>query len=261
MLEPVVLNSEGIGQVFAEGVQSTTVFSDVSLRVRRGEFCLLMGVSGSGKSTLLAILSGLLRPTSGQVSVLGSDLWRLTEPEREEFRRKHFGFVFQGHNLFPALTAREQLEIVLRWGEGMPAAVARTRSDQVLAALGLAHRADRRPTELSGGEKQRVAIGRALVKRPAFCFADEPTRALDSKNADLVVRLFRETARRLRSTVLVITHDERMIPHVDRVFAIRDGRLHEWSRTAPAPAALRVRSCVDRSPLAPQVDQPCSEST
>lgn len=239
-MESVVLAAEGIGQVFADGMQSVTVLADVALAARRGEFCLLMGVSGSGKSTLLAILSGLLQPTSGRVSILGTDLWRQTDVQREEFRRKHFGFVFQGHNLFPALTARQQLEIVLRWGEGAKPREARDRSDGVLDSLGLAHRAGRRPAELSGGERQRVAIGRALVKRPEFCFADEPTSALDSKNAEMVVRMFRETARELRSTVLVITHDDRMIPHADRVFVLHDSRLSE--RTGPQ-RAVRTVSC------------------
>src|SRR5439155_20386833 len=142
-----------------------------------GEIVLLMGPSGSGKSTLLAILSGLLRPDSGQVQALNQYLWTMSDKQRERFRLEHFGFIFQGYNLFAALTARQQLEMVVRWGEGASAREARRRAEEMLALLGLARKAHLRPAELSGGEKQRVAIGRALIKNPNFCFADEPTSA------------------------------------------------------------------------------------
>src|SRR4029077_9188408 len=133
------------------------------LELYQGQSSLLMGPSGSGKSTLLSVVSGLLRPDAGQVSVLGKDLWSLTDRARERFRLQHFGFIFQGYNLFPALTARQQLEMVLRWGEGLGRREARQRSDEMLALLGLSKKAHLRPAELSGGEKQRVAIGRALI--------------------------------------------------------------------------------------------------
>ena len=145
---------------------------------------LLMGPSGSGKSTLLAVLSGLLHPDTGQVTALGQDLWAMTDKERERFRLEHCGFIFQGYNLFAALTARQQLEMVLRWGESASARDARRRADDMLELLGLAKKGNLRPAELSGGEKQRVAIGRALIKNPKFCFADEPTSALDWNTAN-----------------------------------------------------------------------------
>src|SRR5438094_4763934 len=126
----------------------------------------LIAPSGSGKLTLLAVLSGLLQPDSGQVVTLGKDLWQLSEPEREEFRLRHCGFTFQGYNLFPALTARQQLEIVLTLGDGVGAGHARRRAEQMLAVLGLTDKAHLRPGQLSGGEKQRVAVGRALIKSP-----------------------------------------------------------------------------------------------
>src|SRR5437588_7301817 len=134
-----------------------------------------MGPSGSGKSTLLAVLSGLLRPDGGRVISLGTDLWGLPVREQEAFRLRHCGFIFQGYNLFPALTARQQLEMVLRWGSGTTPTEARDRADATLAMLGMSKKADLRPIQLSGGEKQRVAIGRALIKEPEFLFADEPT--------------------------------------------------------------------------------------
>src|SRR5204862_6688559 len=162
---------------FGTGEMRTEALRDVGIDLYPGQLALLMGPSGSGKSTLLAILSGLLRPDSGQVLTLGQDLWHLTDQERERFRLKNCGFVFQGYNLFPALTARQQLEMVLRWGQGASAREARARSDEMLALLGLARKAHLRPAEMSGGEKQRGAIGRARMKGPDLRFADHPTRA------------------------------------------------------------------------------------
>jgi putative ABC transport system ATP-binding protein len=223
--------SHGVGQ----GELRVTALQDVGLELHRGELCLLMGPSGSGKSTLLAVLSGLLRPNAGRVWVLGEDLWALDERRQEQFRQRHFGFIFQGYNLFPALTARQQLEIVLRWGEGVPAGEARQRAKDVLGLLGLAAKGHLRPAQLSGGEKQRVAIGRALVKEPAFCFADEPTSALDWSHGQEVVRLLRAAARDRGACVLVVSHDHRLLPFADRVFHLQDGRLREEARAAVLP--------------------------
>jgi putative ABC transport system ATP-binding protein len=207
----------------------TWALREVSLEVGRGEFVLFMGPSGSGKSTLLAALSGLIRPDLGQVRILGQDLWAMTEVEQEQFRLKHFGFIFQGYNLFPALSACQQLELVLRWGEGKSAGQARKESEQMLARLGLARKAHLRPVQLSGGEKQRVAIGRALVKRPTLCFADEPTSALDWAHGREVVEMLREAADDFGTTVVAVTHDARLVPYADRVFHLEDGRLSEQS--------------------------------
>jgi putative ABC transport system ATP-binding protein len=137
---------------FGAGEATVQVLRDVSLELDHGQVVLLMGPSGSGKSTLLAVLSGLLRPDSGGVSVLGEDLWRLSERARERFRLRHFGFVFQGFNLFPALTASEQLEMVVRWGEGATRRAARRRVGAMLDQLGLTRRAGLRADQLSGGE-------------------------------------------------------------------------------------------------------------
>jgi putative ABC transport system ATP-binding protein len=186
-----------------------------------------MGPSGSGKSTLLAILSGLLAPTSGRVLALGTDLGQLSPRARERFRLRHYGFIFQGYNLFPALTAREQLEIVLRWGAGVSARVARQRAVAMLVLLGLGAKTSLRPAQLSGGEKQRVAIGRALIKDPTFCFADEPTSALDWSHGEQVIELLSTAAHERGASILIVTHDTRIIPYADRLFHLEDGRLHE----------------------------------
>src|SRR5579883_2109677 len=216
-----------LSRSFGQGEMKTTVLHDVSIELYSGQITLLMGPSGSGKSTLLAVLSGLLRPDSGTVMALGHDLWALSDLERERFRLRHCGFIFQGYNLFNALTARQQLEMVVRWGEGAPAREARRRADEMLSLLGLAKRAHLRPMELSGGEKQRVAIGRALIKEPSFCFADEPTSALDWKHGEQVIELLRMAAHDRGATILVVAHDSRIVPHVDRVFHLEDGCLRE----------------------------------
>jgi putative ABC transport system ATP-binding protein len=228
------LRARRLTRSFGVGETRTTALRSVSLDLRAGELALLMGPSGSGKSTLLAALSGLLRPDGGKVWALGEDLWDLSEPEQERFRLAHCGFVFQGYNLFPALTARQQLEMVLRWGEGIPAREARRQAEEMLDLLGLARKADLRPAELSGGEKQRVAIGRALIKQPAFCFADEPTSALDWHHGEQVVELLRAAAHERGATILAVSHDARLIPYADRVFHMDDGRLREQGCTEPA---------------------------
>src|SRR5205807_2036393 len=229
--ERPTLRATGLTRTFGKGDVATIALQNVSLDLYSGEFAMLMGPSGSGKSTLLAALSGLLRPDIGQVQVMGKDLWHMTDREREAFRLQYFGFIFQGYNLFPALTARQQLEMVLRWGEGLAARAARRRTDEMLALLGLSKKANLRPIQLSGGEKQRVAIGRALIKEPAFCFADEPTSALDWAHGEQVIELLRHAARERGTTVLVVAHDSRIVPFVDRVLHLEDGVLAE-----PEPA-------------------------
>ena len=217
----------GLTRSFGTGDMKMYALRNVTLELYPGQIALLMGPSGSGKSTLLAVLSGLLHPDSGRVLAQDKDLWGMSERQREALRLQYFGFIFQGYNLFSSLTAREQLEMVLRWGNGTSAAEARERADDVLAMLGMSKKADLRPLQLSGGEKQRVAIGRALIKDPAFVFADEPTAALDWKHGQHVIELLRAAAHDQGSTILVVAHDSRIIPFVDRVFQLEDGILDE----------------------------------
>ena len=221
------LKAWGLTKTFGTGDVMTTALRDVSIELYPGQLALLMGPSGSGKSTLLAALSGLLRPDAGRVLSLDHDVWAMSEKQREQFRRKYCGFIFQGYNLFPALTARQQLEMVLRWGNGLGYREARERTDTMLGLLGLSKKASLRPNQLSGGEKQRVAIGRALIKEPSFVFADEPTAALDWKHGEQVIDLLRVAAHDAGATILVVAHDSRLIPHADRVFHLDDGFLVE----------------------------------
>jgi putative ABC transport system ATP-binding protein len=220
----ITITARNLTRSFGSGEERTFAVQEASLELRAGEMALLMGPSGSGKTTLLAMLSGLLRPDKGQVVALGRDLWRLSDQERERFRLRHCGFIFQGANLMPALNARDHLEMVLRWGARMPWPEAQRKATEMLALLGLAHKATLLPEHLSGGEKQRVAIGRALIKQPDLFFADEPTSALDWEHGKHVVELLRDTAHN-GATVVMVTHDYRILPYADRVYRLEDGRL------------------------------------
>jgi putative ABC transport system ATP-binding protein len=223
-LEPDLV-ARHLHRSFRTADESVPVLSDVSLELNSGEVVLVMGPSGSGKSTLLALLSGLLRPDQGEVKVLGEDLWRMNEAARERLRRRWFGFVFQGFNLFPTLTASEQLEMVLRWSEGTSRLEARRRVAAMLEQLGLGRRAHLRADRLSGGEKQRVAVARALLKSPRFCFADEPTAALDWAHGEQIIQLLHSAAHDHRTVLFLVGHDARLVPYANRVLYLSDGHL------------------------------------
>lgn len=220
-------------KTYGDGATQRTTLHEVSLDLYPGQLALLMGPSGSGKSTLLAVLSGLLQPNSGQVVADEDghlrDVWNMSDKEREEYRRRNTGFIFQGYNLFPALTARQQLEIVLKWGSGSSNGDARRRADEMLDRLGLEKNKHKKPAYLSGGEKQRVAIGRALVKNPNFVFADEPTSALDWENGQRVIELLRDAAHERGASILVVSHDHRILPFVDVYYHLEDGYLERRS--------------------------------
>jgi putative ABC transport system ATP-binding protein len=237
-VEPTLIGRH-LRRTFGSGEAEAIALNDVSLALYPGHINLLMGPSGSGKSTLLAALSGLLHPSAGKVIALGQDLWSMSDQQREHFRLKHCGFIFQGYNLFTALNARQQLEMVIQWGEGVSGREARRRAEQMLSILGLGNKMHLRPSEMSGGEKQRVAIGRALIKEPDFCFADEPTSALDWAHGEHIVELLRNAAHERGSTILIVAHDARIIPYADRVFHIEDGVLRESDDAASDPDLQR----------------------
>lgn len=229
----VTLVARDIVCSFGTGELRTFALREVSYDLAAGQIGLLIGPSGSGKSTLVAVLSGLHRPDSGTVTALGNDIWRLSDTEREEFRRQQCGFVFQGYNLFPALTALQQLEMVLEWGSRIRGADARKLATETLGRLGLSDKLRLRPQQLSGGEKQRVAIGRALVKNPALIFADEPTAALDWHHGEEVVRMLREAAHERGATVVVVSHDPRMARYADTVQHLEDGVITDVDHQSP----------------------------
>ncbi len=243
------LEARNLVKGFGQGETRSLAVQGVSLPLHRGELALLMGPSGSGKSTLLALISGLLRPDSGKVVALNEDLWDRSQVDLEHFRLRYCSYIFQGCNLFPALTARQQLELVLRWGEGVSSSEARSRAREMLRQLGLEKKGHLRPAQLSGGEKQRVAIARALVKQPRLLFADEPTSALDWENGQCVIELLYKAAHDRGAMVLVVSHDPRLKAYADRVYHMEDGRLisgelspqgsHDEPRLLPLSASSR----------------------
>ena len=210
--------------IYGEGHLRIDALLPTTLSLRPGELAMITGPSGSGKSTLLAILSGLLTPDEGVVMALGQHLESLSPNQRDRFRLANAGFIFQGFHLLPAMTASQQVEIVLRQ-QGVGAAEARSRAAAALDAVGLSRRLRNLPGEMSGGEKQRVAIARAMAKRPTLIFADEPTSALDSENGRQVAKLLREEAHASGATVVCVTHDPRLADLADRVLRMEDGRL------------------------------------
>lgn len=221
---PPALVAQNIAKSFVSGRLTTPVLNSLSVSIDAGELTLISGPSGCGKSTLLSILSGLQTPDAGHITALSESLQAMGTHRREAFRLHHTGFVFQGFNLFPALTAREQVRLPLQYLDLSPQEIDR-RTDESLAEVGIAHRHHLRPAELSGGEKQRVAIARALAKWPALLFADEPTSALDAANGQVIIDLLHRIARDHGTTVLCVSHDPRLTSHADRVLTMEDGRI------------------------------------
>jgi putative ABC transport system ATP-binding protein len=216
---------------YTSGKLRAEILRGLSLDVDAAQLTLIAGPSGCGKSTLLSILSGLQRPDSGSVIALGEDLWRGDRHALDRFRLQHTGFVFQGFNLFPALTALEQVMLPLGYmGVSDPAAKDRGRA--ALDEVGLSGHMHLLPAELSGGEKQRVAIARALVKQPQLLFADEPTSALDAANGQIVIDILRRIAHEHDTTVLCVSHDPRLVTYADRVLHMEDGAILSDRRIA-----------------------------
>ncbi|HEY0926969.1 ABC transporter ATP-binding protein [Brevundimonas sp.] len=232
------IEAKGLVKRFKSGKSFVEVLKGVDFDARHGDLTMVMGPSGSGKSTLIAALSGLLRPEQGRVDTLDvDDLWSFSAGRIDRFRLEHCGFIFQGFNLFPALTALQQVEVVLKF-QGLSPADAKKRAQLALEEVGLGHRLHQRPTALSGGEKQRVAIARALAKDPQILFADEPTSALDGENGQVVIRLLRRAATEHGAAVICVTHDPRLEAWADRVIHIEDGVIISDERRTPNPDAV-----------------------
>jgi len=198
--------------------------NDVNLEIPEGEFVVVMGPSGSGKSTLLFAVGGLLAPTKGDVLVRGKDIYRLYRKERAKFIRDNVGFIFQSFELLPYLTALENVAVVLYLSD-IPLSEHYTMAEEALERVGLSGRALHKPSQLSGGEQQRVAVARAIVKKPPILLADEPTGNLDQKTGDEIVKLLLELSRKERLTTILVTHDLGKAKLADRRFLMIDGRL------------------------------------
>ncbi|HTJ45283.1 MAG TPA: ABC transporter ATP-binding protein [Kofleriaceae bacterium] len=227
-----MIGAWGVNMTYGKGALATPVLHDVSLTIDPGQLVLLTGPSGSGKTTLVSILAGLIRPTAGTVDVCGRRITAMTEGEIARVRRAHVGFVFQTDNLFPALTAIDNVAEVLAL-RGMSRVLARVRANDALVAVGLAERLDHRPGELSGGQRQRVSVARALAGAPSLLIGDEITSALDGTTALQIMHLVR-TYITAHTAALIVTHDHRLERFADRIIAMEDGRIvsdtrREWS--------------------------------
>ena len=225
-----VIALQEVCKVYGQNETAVRAVDRVNLTVQQGELVLILGPSGAGKTTLLSLIGGLLQPTSGSIQVAGTDLHTLSEAALAFFRLRQIGFVFQSFQLFPALTARENVEIPLRLS-GVSINVARQRAEELLLHFGLGKRSHHRPQALSGGEMQRVALARALALEPPLVIADEPTGSLDSRNGEEVVRLLRQLVDEEQRTVLVASHDQRIVQVASRVLRCEDGQLTEVATT------------------------------
>jgi putative ABC transport system ATP-binding protein len=217
-----IVETENLTRIFGSGAAQVIALDHVSLHVNNGEFVAVMGPSGCGKSTLLHLIGGLDRPTEGSVKIEGQDLSDLNDDELTDLRRKRIGFIFQFFNLIPTLDALDNTALPLVLGGTKPAD-AQERAAEWLKRFNVMERSSHRPEELSGGERQRVAIARALVTEPSLILADEPTGNLDSSAATDFTSLLRETVDRWGRSILLVTHDDRISSHADRLLQMSDG--------------------------------------
>jgi putative ABC transport system ATP-binding protein len=221
---PTLLRLERVSKNYGSGESAVCAVQNVSLDLESRKFFMLMGPSGSGKTTLLMVMGCLLKPSSGSVYVFGREVSVLDETQLPRVRREKIGFVFQGFNLFPALTALENVEAALNL-KGVLGERARAEAAELLSCLGLERRLDHLPEDLSGGEKQRVAVARALAGNPSIILADEPTGMLDSRTGRLIVEVLKDLAHKEGRLVFMVTHDSRILGLADRIFSIEDGQL------------------------------------
>ena len=223
-MSDIALEVRDLVKTFSLDGSTINAVDHVSFQAKFGEFVALVGPSGSGKTTMLSILAALLTPTSGQVLIDGQDLSKMSEKERVKLRREKIGFTFQANNLIPYLSARENVEFMLRLNGKLDHA-SRIRSDELLSRLGLGERLHNLPAQMSGGQQQRVAIARALIHNPALVLADKPTTSLDTERAFQVVETFANLIHENGRAGIIVTHDLRMCQYVDRVLQMQDGKL------------------------------------
>lgn len=217
-----ILKVENLTKIYGKGNTKVTALDNVTFSVEKGEFVAIVGASGSGKSTLLHILGGVDRPTSGKVIVDKEDVYKLNEANLAIFRRRQVGLIYQFYNLIPILNIEENITLpILLDGRK----VDKEYLNELINILGLEKRLNHLPNELSGGEQQRVSIGRALMNRPAILLADEPTGNLDSKSSKEILELLKLSNKKYNQTIIMITHDNSLALNADRIITIKDGRI------------------------------------
>ena len=234
-----ILELRQVSKSYGQGSAEVHALHEVSLTADEGAMVAVMGPSGSGKSTLLTIAGTLEEPTSGEVMIAGQAVRQLSRGAKAQLRRRVIGYVFQDFNLLPGLTAAENVSLPLEL-DGVSGRKARAAALKALDGLGLAGRASHYPDQMSGGERQRVAIARATVGERRLLLADEPSGALDSVNAEAVMRLLHDACKNGGMTAVVVTHDAQLASWADRVMFLRDGRVTDQTAPAPGPESLLV---------------------
>jgi putative ABC transport system ATP-binding protein len=222
----VAISIRGVTKTYAHGEAAVRALDGIDLDAWRGELMLIMGPSGSGKTTLLSVMGCILRPSSGTIGLLGRDVTGLSERELPRLRLEHIGFVFQGFNLFPTLTAAANVALALDL-KRVPRREAMRRALALLEQFGPSDKRDAYPADLSGGQKQRVAIARAIACDPSVVLADEPTAALDTNSGHTVMKLFADLARERSRAIVIVSHDSRMLGYANRIVHMEDGRLSD----------------------------------
>ena len=217
-----ILTCEGVRKMYGSGNNQVAALDGIDLTVSKGEFLAVIGASGSGKSTLLHILGSVDKPTSGKVTIDGTDLSKLNQTQAAIFRRRKVGLVYQFYNLIPTLTVQKNILMPLALDKKKPN---KEYFEKIIRSLGIAERLESLPNQLSGGQQQRVAIARSLIYRPALLLADEPTGNLDQKNSKEIIDMLKLSNRNLEQTIVLITHDEKVALEADRIITIEDGHI------------------------------------
>mgnify|MGYP004624473329 FL=1 len=217
-----ILRVENLTKVYGSGNNKVVALDNVSFSVEKGEFVSIVGASGSGKSTLLHLLGGVDRPTSGNVFINDTDIFKMNDDELAIFRRRQVGLIYQFYNLIPILNVRENITLPLELDNKR---VSDEEVDNLIKMLGLDKRSKHLPNELSGGEQQRTSIGRALISRPAIVLADEPTGNLDTKASEEIVSLLKKSNKEMKQTIIMITHNLELAKVADKIIEIADGRI------------------------------------
>lgn len=225
-MKEIIVKAENLSKIYGSGSSKVVALDSVNLEIYKGEIVAILGPSGSGKTTLLNLLAGLDVPTSGTIVIDGQKITKMSEEEKAKFRAKSMGFIFQFFNLIPVLTAVENVELPLLLNK-VPVADARKRALELLEFMGISHRKDAYPSQLSGGEQQRVSIARALSTTPKIIWADEPTGALDVKNGEQIKKLIIELNKEFRTTFVIVTHDQSVAQIANRIMRMENGRIVE----------------------------------